>query len=615
MRIKKVILTLLGIGIASAAGLAFLPDADPNNTEILPISFNGTQITFTNTDDNTNENLIIKTDRAEYRGGWNEETMYFAVKNISPDDQDTKIQCLFEGGGRCDKIEEFKPQVPYEETVTDYGPKDYTCKNPWTAVTGTYPNTYACGETKRFCDSASGKICTVNKDVIAKRQETRYRDEWGSIAKTAVEDLQSTAEKKAPEYIIAKDQISYWIPSGETKYFRALLTFGPEEKGKLKGEARKKFFITATGHNNSSGVLDPWYGSAGWGYRMTLTINDAQASSTQTNFPVLISTTTPNLKTVANGGHVGKDGGTDILITSSDGTTKLDHEIERYASTTGETIIWVEVPTINDGSDTTLYLYYGNSGASDQQNATGVWDSNYAFVLHVPNGTTLSPNDSTSNSNNFTAAGSPSAAAGQIDGAFNASSNSPAQYLTITGNASLDSTSYTLEGWMRINGNPDSGSYDSIMQFGNQFFFYKSEFDNKLHIDLPFVANDVVVGATTLSDTTWYHVVATRNSTTYSVYLNGTVDGNNVNASTPGADADFHISSFNGAIGTNGYRDELRYSKIARSSSWIKTEYNNQSNPGTFMTWSVEESEPVTGSTPRAIFQGNTIIKGNAIIQ
>ena len=44
----------------------------------------------------------------------------------------------------------------------------------------------------------------------------------------------------------------------------------------------------------------------------------------------------------------------------------------------------------------------------------------------------------------------------------------------------------------------------------------------------------------------------------------------------------------------NGTLDELRISNILRSSNWISTEYNNQNNPGTFLTVYPQEYPPVS---------------------
>ena len=59
---------------------------------------------------------------------------------------------------------------------------------------------------------------------------------------------------------------------------------------------------------------------------------------------MLFSVTDANLKTVANGGSVGKADGTDLLFTASDGVTKLNHELEFYNPATGQVSAWVRCP-------------------------------------------------------------------------------------------------------------------------------------------------------------------------------------------------------------------------------------------------------------------------------
>lgn len=68
-----------------------------------------------------------------------------------------------------------------------------------------------------------------------------------------------------------------------------------------------------------------WYNPA-WTNRKAITINHNLVTSNLNDFPMLFSATNDaNLRSVANGGSVGKSDGTDILFTSADGTTKLNH--------------------------------------------------------------------------------------------------------------------------------------------------------------------------------------------------------------------------------------------------------------------------------------------------
>ena len=72
-----------------------------------------------------------------------------------------------------------------------------------------------------------------------------------------------------------------------------------------------------------------WYDS-NWLYRQKITISSSMAPSDQTNFPMLIKITNQDNSVFAGA----QANGDDILFISSDGLTKLDHEIESYSSTT-----------------------------------------------------------------------------------------------------------------------------------------------------------------------------------------------------------------------------------------------------------------------------------------
>ncbi len=130
---------------------------------------------------------------------------------------------------------------------------------------------------------------------------------------------------------------------------------------------------------NDAPTLASWY-DASWAYRKPITIDHARVSggTDLTDFPVLI-----DLSADADLAAGAQANGNDILFTSADGTTKLSHEIETYTSATGALVAWVKVPSLWAHVDTTLYMYYGNSGAFNQQNATGVWDAKTGAVYHL----------------------------------------------------------------------------------------------------------------------------------------------------------------------------------------------------------------------------------------
>ena len=158
-------------------------------------------------------------------------------------------------------------------------------------------------------------------------------------------------------------------------------------------------------------IVDPeangWFNSS-WNYRKNITIDHTKVNGTQTNFPVLINISDSDLASdaLANGD--------DIVFTNSTGS-KLDYEIESYSS--GNLAAWVRVPSLSGDADTVIQMYYGNADASNQENASGVWDSSYKGVWHLDeaSGTAY---DSTSNSENLTeTSGTIPTATGQIGNA------------------------------------------------------------------------------------------------------------------------------------------------------------------------------------------------------
>src|SRR6266481_2731264 len=103
--------------------------------------------------------------------------------------------------------------------------------------------------------------------------------------------------------------------------------------------------------------------SNGYAFRRTITIDHTKVANTdQTNFPVLVSGTYSYMATVANGGSVTSSNGFDIIFTSdAGGSNALAFEQDSYNSSTGAITYWVKIPTVSHSTDTTFYLFYGNS--------------------------------------------------------------------------------------------------------------------------------------------------------------------------------------------------------------------------------------------------------------
>jgi hypothetical protein len=133
--------------------------------------------------------------------------------------------------------------------------------------------------------------------------------------------------------------------------------------------------------------LDPWYSNA-WHYRKSHTINAASGAGSgyQIKINVHSNSGTDNGADVYLNGKCKADFG-DIRFVASDQTTLLPYWIESISGNVA--IVWVKILDNLDSSATTIYLYYGNSGASTTSNG----GSTFAFFDDFsasPNGWTLS---------------------------------------------------------------------------------------------------------------------------------------------------------------------------------------------------------------------------------
>ncbi|MFZ2206160.1 MAG: DUF2341 domain-containing protein [Microgenomates group bacterium] len=142
-----------------------------------------------------------------------------------------------------------------------------------------------------------------------------------------------------------------------------------------------------------------WY-NASWLHRKELTFNNSAQSSNLVNFPVLVVLNETNFNFAE-----AKANGEDLRFTDTDGSTLLSYEIEIYDSIGKSARIWVNVPQINASSSTDfIYMYWGNSAATDAQSIDNTWNSNYKGVYHLgDNAATTTVTDSSGLTNNLIA--------------------------------------------------------------------------------------------------------------------------------------------------------------------------------------------------------------------
>ena len=151
--------------------------------------------------------------------------------------------------------------------------------------------------------------------------------------------------------------------------------------------------------NSQFAFATNWYNQQ-WTYRRLITVDHAKVSnSDQTDFPILVSITNADFKSVANSGKVAQDDGGDILFTDNSGT-KLSHEFESYDPAAGTLAVWVRVPLLSSSIDTPIYIYYGNAACPDQwADDKSTWNDNFVLVNHMKDSGATTTIDSTQYSN------------------------------------------------------------------------------------------------------------------------------------------------------------------------------------------------------------------------
>ena len=326
-------------------------------------------------------------------------------------------------------------------------------------------------------------------------------------------------------------------------------------------------------------------------YSKEVTINGAQVTGSHADFPVMIAFTDNDLRTTGNSGYVENANGYDIAFYDSLNSVWVDHQLEYYNPATGEAVIWVRIPSLSSGVDVKLTMFYGNSGITFDQSSTATWKSSYKGVWHMGEDDF---DDATSNGANGVDQG-----AVDVDGIIGRAASfnglTRVEVSDISNLAFGVSDSYTISAWYKgtdasktiaglVDDNNNGQGYDLYISGSNYLMGWQgNDAGDKNYI------RGSAGGA--INNDVWNYVVVTYDGVNGIAYTNGanamgTTDGTLTGTLSP--DVSFTIGSRSAgaaiARGVIGAIDEVRVLNEALSADWIATEYNNQSNPGGFVT-------------------------------
>ncbi len=349
-----------------------------------------------------------------------------------------------------------------------------------------------------------------------------------------------------------------------------------------------------------------WYDPA-WLYRQKITISPTVTDTDLTDFPYLVKIADPDLFTKA------QLDGDDILFTASDGTTRLDHEIEKYDSAGNELFAWVKIPLLSSIDPTEIYMYYNNASASNQENPTGVWDNDYMGIWHLKETPTVDAeaNDSAGDRDGDFM-GSMTAddqVPGQIAGSLELDGSN--DMIQVSDHGSLDDTKDegTFELWINWV-NAADGDHQIVMTSSNRFtvgaqdgFEWASQGSGN-HFFYPWGGHNsnYNLGPNPFTNGVWHHLVVTLEYSTKEVKIY--VDSVPMTFTTENvptfwntlANPDDWLWGGNPDRATRyfaGKFDEIRVSDIVRSPDWIVACYRNQGSPETYQ--SIDDPEARSG--------------------
>ncbi|WNM57808.1 DUF2341 domain-containing protein [Candidatus Nitrospira allomarina] len=346
---------------------------------------------------------------------------------------------------------------------------------------------------------------------------------------------------------------------------------------------------------DTSLTTEPTWFNEAWLSRQKLTFNNTAQAENLTDFPVLITLNAGNIDytRVQNAGE-------DLRFVDPDGT-ELAYEIESW-NESGTSYVWVKVPQIDASSGTDyIWMYYDNAGATDNQNAAGVWSNNFEALSHLHNDFL----DSTGNAHNGINNGSLDITGTIGDGQ---SFDGVDDRIDIPSGAGIDNLftgGATVSAWINPSGWGEGG-FGRILDKGNAvavtngWALQVENTGNRLIFELGFSGNAGRWRSSinSISLDTWQLVTVAYDSSSAAndptIYVNGVALGlteSSTPSGTANSDAGLDLSIGNRSGATDrtfqGILDETRIETAIRSADWIKAQYLSMTDA--FVTFTAAE--------------------------
>ena len=316
-----------------------------------------------------------------------------------------------------------------------------------------------------------------------------------------------------------------------------------------------------------------------------ITFPGYKGSTTLTDFPVLVRLSAARnrfdyTKCAANGA--------DLRFSDAEGNL-LSHEIDTW-DTTGESLVWVKVPSFS--ASTRITAHYGFTGSQQPNNfPTNVWSADYVGVWHMKeSGVPLAESSGVSGSITTDATGGKAAYgyAGAIGNAVDMSSAGWGHYLSVADNDAFDGfPNFTLEMWTKQNTwRSGQNAFSALIakriynSTDQSYYWYLNRAND---LDGPTAViistngvNTVTIGANRAKPEAdvWTHQAFVRNTEagTCQIFVGSNIYSTGSQGMQPifAGSGPLYIGGWSNANAFPGQIDEVRISRVARSADWIK---------------------------------------------
>jgi hypothetical protein len=328
-----------------------------------------------------------------------------------------------------------------------------------------------------------------------------------------------------------------------------------------------------------------------WAYRMKLMFDNSGQMQTLVNFPVLVTLDSSHFNYLN-----AKPDGSDLRFIE-DGK-ELRYHIETW-NPSGESHIWVNVNSIGGGSSSDfMWMYYGNSGASNSQDISGTYDANFMGVWHLDETSGIHYDSTSYDNDGIPQGGVTQSATGKIDGADDFDGDM--DYIDVGTSSSLNITSgITIEAWVRPDDVDHTDADPSVVsKFDDSERAYQlgfnddagdsDDWDFRLSSDGTSSGGQIHV-SNAVSNNQWQYITGTWDGTDMRLYKNGVEIGTSASFAGPiyssAADVWIGDGTYYGSM--DGWIDEVRISNKARSADWIAAQYLSMNK--NFITYVPEE--------------------------